>query len=342
MEILKYIINSTKIINSTTYQINKEIYNIAPKMEEGISTNNVDILLKSMAEQLYQFYHCRLDSDLKQKLRMQYNNNYYNDRFLKSFHSALSLANKGGGYWDPEWEIKNIKSNGYIEVYKEGYIILSVTIEKFKSYNDDIKIGQKGHVFMPKEWRQLLSGFYTAHGNTTKIENNSNLLRLYWNINIHGAILLIEEVTEKLNHLAIPFMIKVINNPKNFGRTDSAVLYLSKDHLFQIDSTLKHIYTAVKLFLNTPTSCFAKKITDGIAYAEDPNNGKSFGEFWSELLSQGIFICYKENITDLELCQNVITKYLESNGINVNYPYLFQLDGAHLYDQFFKRVFSRQ
>ena len=60
---------------------------------------------------------------------------------------------------------------------------------------------------------------------------------------------------------------------------------------------LSKIYNNIKSFLKADTPLFAKRLSSGISLAEDPQNGESFGQNRSKILSEAIYEIYKKNIS---------------------------------------------
>ena len=67
------------------------------------------------------------------------------------------------GSWQPGWVITEIRGEE-LKVQKDG-ITLWVEQGNFTSPDQYLEVGKKGHIWMLKEWRELLPGYYTALGN---------------------------------------------------------------------------------------------------------------------------------------------------------------------------------
>jgi hypothetical protein len=105
--------------------------------------------------------------------------------------------------------------------------------------------------------------------------------------------------------------------------------------------TAKILYGIIKHHtdgFNKPTPLFTLFINNGVAFAEDPGNGKSFGMNWCELLAEALIRFY-ETETKTESKKEAIIKdlikkrglVLEHPHMNANsfYPYDFKLFNIH-------------
>ena len=64
--------------------------------------------------------------------------------------------------------------------------------------------------------------------------------------------------------------------------------------------SLSKIFNSIKSFLKADTPLFAKRLSSGISLAEDPENGESFGQNRSKILSESFYEIFKKNISTKE------------------------------------------
>jgi hypothetical protein len=95
-------------------------------------------------------------------------------------------------------------------------------------------------------------------------------------------------VTQTLNRFQVPFRYKCMTISGQFERLDAAVLYVSKK-FFRISAELAASgRETLKAFLRPETPLFTRKLAPGLAFAEDPGNGESFGMNRCRILAEGI------------------------------------------------------
>jgi hypothetical protein len=120
-------------------------------------------------------------------------------------------------------------------------------------------------------------------------------LRVYWNLNLSGAVVLMEVTTRILNRLQVPFRLKVLLDT-SIARRDAAVLYVplacwpaARSVIGQMDKSRD---------IEAATPLFTKSLRPGIALAEDPQTGSSFGMHRSGLVARSLAQSYLAGHTD--------------------------------------------
>lgn len=267
---------------------------------------------------LYVIYHCR--NDLSINIQGHSNRFCYSE--IEDFIESLSNANTGGGSWDPGWKIIDIEKNEF--VVQKDKLKLWVSENKFISRSGVCELGNVGRIRMVKELRNLIPGFFMAIGDTPEEETaeNHERFRIYWNICRPKAPTLMKFVTDGLNKKGIPFRFKILKNLNEYPRADAAVLYLNKRDFNYIKKTISKIYNNVKPFINPQTPLLAKRLGSGIALAEDPTNGGSFGQSRSRILAQALYNAKQKKDLPVYDCLKKISSYFSSLGLDLYHPYL--------------------
>ena len=212
---IKSLIESIVINSPTNYNFQGKTFSVNSTDRQPVtsSTGKKNALVLHLADILYQSIHCR-HTGVVHPL-------FYDYSTLYDFTEALSRANVGHGTWQPGWVITEIRGEE-LKVQKDG-ITLWVAARQFTSPDQYLEVGKKGHIWMLKEWRELLPGYYTALGNESDdFEGKVPVVRLYFNVESSGALELTHVVTSELNSVRIPFKFKVLNNPEGFTRADAA------------------------------------------------------------------------------------------------------------------------
>lgn len=113
--------------------------------------------------------------------------------------------------------------------------------------------------------------------------------RVYWNISQTSAPTLVTELTKALNEHGEPFQLKVAHNASSWPeRADVAVLYLPMSRLVARWETILEIYEGLRAEVRHWTPAFTRRIASGLAIAEDPPGGLSFGQAIARILARGI------------------------------------------------------
>ncbi|QLH06301.1 T3SS effector HopA1 family protein [Nitrosopumilus ureiphilus] len=272
-----------------------------------------------LTDMIYHIFHCR-------NLLVHNSEEYTsNEELLETF----SQHNTGIGTWDIGWTITGTY-DGQLLVEKDGLVIWA-TPEEFMNLNDTQEIGCEGLLFIQKEYRLLNSGFYMALSDAT-FSYQSPHVKIYWNIQIDAAALLLYEITYRLNEKEIPFRFKILNNKNSYPRSDAAVLYVDIENIPHIQKSLCEIYNEVKEFLNPSTSLFAKRLAPGIGLAEDVIDDEGFGYRTSRIIAESMIECYRKQISIKREIRMEIDKVFKKRGLSLTCPYLNQ-DSINNYEQ---------
>jgi HopA1 effector protein family len=318
---LSNIIKSIEIVSPTEFLFhNSGEYLTADGQKHNIRISAEESSAYPIAELHNIFYtvlHCRQDRSVFYRTS---NISQYHD--IRHLTELLSEANKGVGSWDPGWEIIKIeKIGGQFAVQKNGLTLWAYPKEIFVQAGT-VKVGQKAHIKIGKEFRELSPGFYMANGNARSEDSSGIVVRVYWNITAAGAVPLMKNLTTELNAINLPFRFKILKNPYVFSRVDAAVLYINKQHLGNSKSSLSKVHRRIRPYLNHPTPYFAKELVPGLSLAESPRSEESFGEHRCRILAEAVYNTYKKGIRSLDAKVSEIIQYFAGSGIDINHAYL--------------------
>lgn len=239
------------------------------------------------------------------------------------FIESLSASNTGIGFWSDGWGVHEIK-DGTVVVCLNGLKVWVNSDFVLASESSSIDIGNMVQVKMPNESVTASPGFYMVFGNQPLDTQSSvvNTLRIYWNVTSDGAPDLIFYITEMLNKDGIPFQFKVLNNPSLYQRCDAGVLYISSNDYIKVSEIITIIYPKIVNSLKSGTPAFTKRLADGIALAEDPDNNKSFGMHRCELFAEGMIRAYENNISEPDKVLQLIADYFTEICFDLDQPFL--------------------
>lgn len=231
---------------------------------------------------------------------------------------ALSAANCGRGTRDPGWRLLRTSRDGRHVVEKYGVALWA--------RSDQLAPGPDGHVALTtgKELRALVPGFYMALGDAADPsgEGLPSLVRYYWNLAAAAdAVRLVELLTAALNRSGLAFRLKVPNHPDGYGRADAAVLYLPRDLEPAARGVLGDVYAAVGGQLGADVPRFALALRPGLAVAEDPQTGESFGQHRCRAIADGLLAAARAGDTAVAAQLRSIEVAFERAGIDPLRPY---------------------
>lgn len=235
----------------------------------------------------------------------------------------LSAANSTKDGLDYIWTVYAMDANGtaFVTKNKEVRSLVPGQWEFFNTAENSLKVGSVVNIKTTREDTTMQPVFYHVKGQQL-ISQQAEYVRIYFNTNFDGALVLVREITRVFNHYKLPFLFKCLNHPDLFNRTDSAVLYLSKSD-FQFGSNLlRMILPKVQPFLKTEVPLFTWMIVPGVSFSEDPGNGQSFGMSRCNMLAEGIVTAFTKDIKEGLPLVTEILKVFKKNGISTNQIYL--------------------
>lgn len=238
------------------------------------------------------------------------------------FVRSLSDANRGRGTLQGGWAVVERSDSG-IWACRNGLTVWVPT----NSCRSERSLSESSNgtvaVFMPKEFLKRTPGFYLAQSDELFEPSMEDIVvRLYWHIAASGARLLIESVTSRLNADRVPFHIKIVNSLGAYRRNDAAVFYITKQDFFRASRLLSKVYDDVHHELQPGVPALTKQLAPGLALAEDPRNGESFGLHRCRLLAEAFAGAAQRGVdSSMELVQAVKNRF-GTEGVDLAHPYL--------------------
>ena len=241
------------------------------------------------------------------------------------FVNELSAANSSREYLNRGWKILSLMPTGHYIAGKNGLsrILFAGEFISHSDFRGPVQEGSSISIFCPRESRTMHPGFYYVFGEAVgDQQDDSGLLRFYWNIQAEGAVSLVRLITERLNRFQLPFRFKIVNNPTDFDRSDTAILYVNQRYYRLVAELLVEVHQQVSDQLEIGTPLFTKQLAPGLGLAEEPTTGESFGQQRCRILAEALWNIYEQRLKEDETQLNEIRKQLELNGINPDLPYL--------------------
>lgn len=207
----------------------------------------------------------------------------------------LSAANTSRERWEAGWQIYQVLPSGQVWAHRYGLTRMLWPGEFVTHEGPGVapRVGASVSVFFARESLTMQPGFYFAFGESVADQqDDTSLVRFYWNIKPSGATNLIRLVTQELNRFQVPFRFKTTSRRANYVRLDAAVLYVNKRFFRIVAELVPDVCREIPEHLQPETPLFTKRLAPGLALAEDPGNGESFGMSRSRIVAEGIWNAY--------------------------------------------------
>jgi len=207
----------------------------------------------------------------------------------KDLTSILIAANASRAAWDEGWRIDQVLDEGRILARKGGAArsFLPGEYLTHRGLGAGPEAGKPVSIFLPAGSADMQPGLYHAFGDTAgEFEDSEQILRFYWNVSAEGAPRLMEAVTRDFNRFQIAFQFKCGTRAAHYPRRDAAVLYLHGRYYAIAALLVERVHVRLRAWLNAGTPLFARRLADGLGFAEDP--GDSFGKHRCKILAEAM------------------------------------------------------
>jgi hypothetical protein len=240
-----------------------------------------------------------------------------------SIIEALSAANAGRDRWESGWSLAQMMQNSHAMARKGDLAHLFAPGEFGPATGGAPSPGAPLHVLFARESRTQQPGFYIANSETpAPFGSDSRMTRIYWHVTEKGAVPLVHAITTLLNRYEVPFRFKTLSYSGVYTRSDAAVLYFAARYYQIVARVIPLILAEVRDHLRPPTPLLAWRMQDGVALAEDPANGESFGMNRSRLVAQGIWDAYARGMQSEESRMQELAIQFQRSGLSLDRPHL--------------------
>jgi hypothetical protein len=134
--------------------------------------------------------------------------------------------------------------------------------------------------------RTRLLGYLTVQGSQGVGEPAPPTVRCYLNVVPDAAPRTFADVVGRLEAARVAFAAKLLDNPANFDRPDAAVFYTTRADVAVLARCAVEVWDAAAFGPAVPA--FTREVAPGIAVADDPGDGVSFGYHRCALIAQGL------------------------------------------------------
>ncbi len=239
------------------------------------------------------------------------------------FYKRLHESNFGEGYFDPGWSVLREELDASLAVTK-GSLRLHIQRDKhLQPTQVAAVVGDSVAIRMPKNLVQ--NGFYMAVSNVAS-ESHENLVRVYFNSSPEGAVVVMGNLTQRLNAISIFFHFKVLYNPDDYKRYDSGVLYFEKGNYRAVRQVLEAVYAQNQSHFQPEVPLFTMQLAPGLGLAEEPDqkfsDRESFGMNRCQIVANGLLEAWYQGDDSPEGRMKAILEQFSALGIALQRSYL--------------------
>ena len=238
-----------------------------------------------------------------------------------SMSDALGDANRGRGGFDAGWTFQR-HERPHVVVERSGLQLWARPHEVRISSGREFREGDQVEVWRPEGAPNASPGFYTALGNAGFQAPWPPLLdRFYFHVGPSTAVDFLRVATAQLNAAGLPFHLKVVDDPSGYDRCDTAVLSLQRVDRMRAVAAVERLYGTCRNSLLAGTPALTLQLGPGLAFAEDPGDGESFGMHRCRILADACVRASSAARTSLEHRRAVVEECFVESGVDPHEPW---------------------
>jgi hypothetical protein len=234
--------------------------------------------------------------------------------------AMLRAAHAGGDRWEGGWAVAHAAVDGRAVVVRDGEQRLLDRCDYLVPERVGI-VASTGATVLAPDRRELLDAdagwWYTHHEHWSLAAPDGPLVRVYWNVGPGAVALLVQQVTQLLPQHGMPWMLKCAVDRESYNRADSAVLFLQRDGLERLRTLVDDLGTALADVLRAGAPPLTLRVAPGVAVADDPGTGESFGEHRCRLIAEGVLAAPSP---DAQLTS--VAERFREDGVPADRPYV--------------------
>jgi hypothetical protein len=312
-ESVRVVLSATEILSGSGYTWMGRRFEAAPDDPTAPAAGRAR-LLRRLTDRLYADFYCRGGPVPAEDITRR------GGPERTSFVEALSAANRGSGSWEIGWTVAGT-DDGRLVVERHGLRVWALLEDVAAPRGGPRRPGAPVSVRLPRELPRASPGFYMALGDRG-LPPDGELLRVYWNLQAADAVRFVEATTSRLNAAGLPFRLKVVDAVERFTRCDAGVLYLARADGERAAPHIAAVHRELAGRLKPETPAFTKRLAPGVAVADEPREGDSFGGHRCRLLAEGIVLAHERGERTLEGRTRVVAARFAQAGVSLRSPHL--------------------
>jgi hypothetical protein len=234
--------------------------------------------------------------------------------------ATLSGANVGTGCWEPGWTYRG-RDGGELLVERGGLTLRALPHECRGLPPEKEAAGAPISILLPNELLRSSPGFYMALAREP-VREDHEIVRLYWNVDMAGAVPFVAAATRIVDERGIPARLKVGNHPARFDRCDVAVLYVEREALVRERDCVAELHAALAGHLGPAVPALTRVLAPGVGLGDDPGAGRSFGQDRCRLIAEGIVIAYERGAHEPRERVAAVEERFAAAGLDPAAPHL--------------------
>lgn len=202
---------------------------------------------------------------------------------------ALRAADAATGRWEDGWSVAAVSSKGRVGVVRDGRrrVLHRVDVLPVAGPCLPPVAGTAVRVSSRRDHADPGGFWFTFAGDWDETARPVGVVRYYWNAPTPALPALVGAITSALQGAGAAYGLKAVSVPAA-ARPDSAVLYIRRADAAALRPVLMAVHRRVAGLLDERTPPLALRLRPGLAVADDPETGESFGQHRCRLVAAGL------------------------------------------------------
>jgi hypothetical protein len=198
---------------------------------------------------------------------------------------ALNALIDRVGPWESDWVVLSLGTDGSVLAGRGG-------LQRLVSPGRFASVDRPGLPPVPGErvWVPPLIGFVDAATGQWAAQSpqapDGALRRFYVNVSSAGVGFVMLAIVTLLHQRGTQFSMKCPGADNGFGRADTLVLYTRRDDAEPLEEALVAAVHATGTTLRDGQPALTRRLANGMATADDPGDGQSYGQSRCALLAK--------------------------------------------------------
>lgn len=297
---LRTMVDSVSICSADSYRL----------LGELATRSQSETLTDALAKKLYSKLYTRRQETSSTQRRLTLD-------AIQAFQARLQAVGVDRTFWQAGWNLAAIDQQGICTVERDGMRYRSLRRD-VRNEHGPLQVGAEVALRVPGNAPDLMPGFHTLlRGRDSGTRGSTWVVRLYWNLTSEVATRWLSETSSQLDKLGIPFTAKVLDDPRAYGRADAGVLYLAPNSWREAMPGVVRIYHHLQHALCRPTPLFTLPLAPGLAVAEGPSDGQSFGEHRCRLIAGALVDAFEHGMA----VDSAVDAAFQQAGLDPAKPY---------------------
>ncbi len=238
---------------------------------------------------------------------------------------ALRAADVRSEQWEEGWKVQAVSNQGRILASRgsERRLLNRVDVLPLQRPCLPPRIGDAVRLVARRDMTAAEGGsWFTAGSQWDEANLRSGCVRLYWNVPLAHAATLLHHLSRRLTEAELAYAMKFPATPEGYARTDAAVVYLPDSDVDAATDALLGVHRELGAQLRSATPPLTLRLGPGLALAEDPGTGESFGENRCRLVAEAALKVVRDDVRDSNQQVRCLLGYLAQAGVDPAHPYL--------------------